>query len=911
MIRILVGHLWDVNSTTDASVPVVGDPESVVPTSSDVHLYRDPVAHPGLPEAPLLYADCEGFEGANQSSAAAQTVERARHAHLSGSSSSWVLQVWQAAKRAIRHTLHWAKPHLHQRQSAVEQLFPRLLYTFSDVVVYVITETEIKKSGSVLERLVKWSLTSDTAGLNRVTLPSLIVAINQSDPSGRVWDPETTTDRIIKQNQGMMENNPTIMARKSQLEELGRPTRDLQDLLKYSYRSIEFIRIPRNGAWSLLAAQAKRLYDMIQEATKQTHQAKLSSKMELDSNNLDLFYRLAFEHFSKDKDAPFDFIKTILSLHPPSTDFASSFFNILVGTFKVVKEMGLPISCAPRDLKSEGSGTETEPKTLGSVLCNAVIPVILSAVAIDVHRSIGRIPGPLLSLIQGASLETLEHDLTGREMSYEEIINAAFNKFCDKAVQCEFTAEVAGEMRRCVNLKHAHDAGHAHQDASGKKIGIGSFESSFEHGLGHHWMEALTHTSDYLHAGRTWLELKVFRRDSIRNLYQQAPGLHFPRLSGCFWCLRAMPTERLPCGHWICESCLREVGEPSSNDDRLFLLSQCDRHPGGQDLSPSFEFFSPPSGLGRRLLCLDEGGARSIVELYVLEAVQKRLGEDIALQDCFDLIGGSGAGGVIALGLALGGWSLSDALAKFRQFTPVAFTKLSWWDHSRSWWSLLYQDSMGIYGPANLRKGIQGAFGERGLGWMADSMIEEAARATCSIPEFFGSFQARGGPEYVGGAPDFSIPAEVTLLEARHLWPHALNPDPDILLSVGSGYPRKDVARYLKPLVAWTSPVRCVDAQKRWIDAFEQRSQTSPDRYIRLCPALPSAISPPDTVKYLMNGHLERSTSDFLEEDSRQGNIQGGVGSKIDLIVRRIVSTTFYFDQQSRSLDDIMEFYRN
>lgn len=147
----------------------------------------------------------------------------------------------------------------------------------------------------------------------------------------------------------------------------------------------------------LLAAQAKKLYNIISKATKQIHAAKLSSKIELDSDKLALFYRLVFEHFSKDKDTPFNFIKIILNLYPPLIDFTSSFFNILLEIFKAVKELGLPASRVPLDPKSETSGTE--PKTWGSILYNTAMPVILSAVTINIYYSVGYIPGLLLSLI--------------------------------------------------------------------------------------------------------------------------------------------------------------------------------------------------------------------------------------------------------------------------------------------------------------------------------------------------------------------------------------------------------------------------------------------------------------------------------------------------------------------------------
>lgn len=51
-------------------VPVVGNRTTSLPTSSDIHLYFDRIESRTNPESPLLFADCEGLEAANYSTAA-------------------------------------------------------------------------------------------------------------------------------------------------------------------------------------------------------------------------------------------------------------------------------------------------------------------------------------------------------------------------------------------------------------------------------------------------------------------------------------------------------------------------------------------------------------------------------------------------------------------------------------------------------------------------------------------------------------------------------------------------------------------------------------------------------------------------------------------------------------------------
>lgn len=99
--------------------PVVGTPlNNHAPTTGDVHLYSDPASHTG--EFPMLYADCEGLEGGEYMPISAQYNRRPRLA-------------------IVQRDIEWAKsPNSSKRQYAVTQLYPRLLYTFSDVIVFVL-----------------------------------------------------------------------------------------------------------------------------------------------------------------------------------------------------------------------------------------------------------------------------------------------------------------------------------------------------------------------------------------------------------------------------------------------------------------------------------------------------------------------------------------------------------------------------------------------------------------------------------------------------------------------------------------------------------------------------------------------------------------------------------------------------
>lgn len=113
--------------------PVVGSVNDNVPTSADVHLYADPGTI--TTRSPVLYADCEGLEGGGTDPVALRannhkgnTVDGAKR---------------NKPKHINARTLSFGTgTEKSKREYAVTELYPRLLYTFSDVVVFVLRNSK-------------------------------------------------------------------------------------------------------------------------------------------------------------------------------------------------------------------------------------------------------------------------------------------------------------------------------------------------------------------------------------------------------------------------------------------------------------------------------------------------------------------------------------------------------------------------------------------------------------------------------------------------------------------------------------------------------------------------------------------------------------------------------------------------
>jgi hypothetical protein len=149
LIKLLL-HLKRTSATDtaediDLAAPVIGRAESDMPTSADVHLYAD--SQLCTTERPLLYADCEGFEGGERPPIAQAAVDEAdrsqKHATKNASADEDEHRL-RKLKRSIVRKLRWAQEDAlgsdktSRRGFAVAEMYPKIFYAFSDVIVFVL-----------------------------------------------------------------------------------------------------------------------------------------------------------------------------------------------------------------------------------------------------------------------------------------------------------------------------------------------------------------------------------------------------------------------------------------------------------------------------------------------------------------------------------------------------------------------------------------------------------------------------------------------------------------------------------------------------------------------------------------------------------------------------------------------------
>lgn len=109
-----------------------------------------------------------------------------------------------------------------------------------------------------------------------------------------------------------------------------------------------------------------------------------------------------------------------------------------------------------------------------------------------------------------------------------------------------------------------------------------------------------------------------------------------------------------------------------------------------------------------QILALDGGGARALFTAHVLARLEEDL--DVRVADSFDLIAGTSAGGIIALGLGAG-LRPSEIAEHYRELVKKVFPR-----SQQQWWRWSARAFRPRYGSEALREALANVLGDRVLG---------------------------------------------------------------------------------------------------------------------------------------------------------------------------------------------------
>jgi hypothetical protein len=191
----LISYAAGNENVLDGEAPVVGsstEPSKATSTSGEVNLYKEPSTF-GT-STPILYADCEGLDGG-------EPVCSKHQKHWSKYGRSYVMSQRHSSGESM------------DRKTAVNTIYPRFLYIFSDVICMVTSNPRL--FGNIATRLMKWSEQGAKKSLNQYALPAVIIIINKSTTEYPEWIGEDTgqaTRDFFKRTEGELNSNNDLKA---------------------------------------------------------------------------------------------------------------------------------------------------------------------------------------------------------------------------------------------------------------------------------------------------------------------------------------------------------------------------------------------------------------------------------------------------------------------------------------------------------------------------------------------------------------------------------------------------------------------------------------------------------------------------------------------------------------------------
>ncbi|KXJ85558.1 hypothetical protein Micbo1qcDRAFT_127798 [Microdochium bolleyi] len=973
LIRLLIDPTNEENKGYTSArpvAPVLGRSACEVPTSADVHLYTDPKTF--LTDRPMLFADCEGFDGGERDPIALGGVPAIKPA-ISRKPVSPMNSFRRITKRSqrlllgTRHFLHWARKDApnhektSKREYAVTEMYPRIFYAFSDVIVFVINNP--KTMEGVMEQLLKWADHNYSKTINLPSKPHAIIALNKCpnttpDP---MWSHFLSKSELFKSMKLQIHKNPVFRQYREKWQAANVHISDMEELFGCYYSSVKVIRFPDKSRYQRLDEQRRLLYELIDECREQSYIKKRDNQILPDADEFGLYLSLAFDHFSRTLDEPFDYVQASLKYQPPPVTLADHLLTFV-------------------ELYAKGRNIDGQVAQIFDELTDMVASCLLLD-SVRKHRFGHR-----------------QSSLGNEPASYEDLCRSVLKRYYNTVV-CSYGREIKGKFP-CDVTRARHDSLHR-----GKSLFLpnreewGAFCHSFEQVRNSYaWENKVLERIKTMHASSMW-HGNNNRRASQAGAHLRILRPFYARLMGndkmfcnsvCLCCLTNTPDHQLPCGHTICLECAKDFGMFAG---RLRIeMDQCPLHNGdvtGQDgtFKSIIELDPPHSGL--RVLLLDGGGIRGIVELTMMKVLEGRIG--IPLQRFFDLVVGTSTGGIISLAFGHELMPVHRCINEFKDLARTAFTQRKGQDlHGIRQMQLIMKGSK--YETRPLEKALQKSFGESVLfgdrckdgnlrlkvavtaasnagkrPWLianynvrefapshgqAVEDIEygryrpqhpedelktwEAARATSAAPGFFKPFSKTAAqptnqvfPEMMDGALRHNNPISVAMEEARKL---ALAQDqvsvPDIVLSLGTGLPkssslddmhrgpsrrtqigkfavrRTPLYRTLFTMVRYQIELN-LNAERKWDNTVQPLLQDSQSQYqrrlFRFNPDLGEEPPQLDDVDKLQS--LENNVAGWV--------MQGQTREMINEVACTLVASSFYFERDgkasTRAADSLIE----
>ena len=176
------------------------------------------------------------------------------------------------------------------------------------------------------------------------------------------WSDDPTIAQLDKHTDSFKED-PFLEGLAREWRARDKEVTTLKDLISCYYCGIKIICVPHmNAAPSRISGQYKKLQGLIKEASEETFKMRQNAELLMNSEELDIYFSYAFNHFSQNPTKPFDFVNAAFQ-HSP-----------IEATFKY------------HILKSATRLMETGQFESDYVLFDELAPLVASSILLDVCR---------------------------------------------------------------------------------------------------------------------------------------------------------------------------------------------------------------------------------------------------------------------------------------------------------------------------------------------------------------------------------------------------------------------------------------------------------------------------------------------------------------------------------------------
>lgn len=184
----------------------------------------------------------------------------------------------------------------------------------------------------MLKKLIAWASASFEKSIGQPTLPHIIIVLNATDLAidASQWDVKKATQKFLADVETSIDRSPALQAELEFWGSKGYSIRTTKDLLERYYSSSTVVRIPTKGRYMLIDDQVAKLHTEIVLRCNQSHYMKKKVRMLSNSEDLQLYLQLAFDHFSQNLDDPFNFVKVALNINPIPSDFGGNILKLAV-----------------------------------------------------------------------------------------------------------------------------------------------------------------------------------------------------------------------------------------------------------------------------------------------------------------------------------------------------------------------------------------------------------------------------------------------------------------------------------------------------------------------------------------------------------------------------------------------------